>query len=231
MAERAFAGNVTVRLLPVRHPQTIARRSTGRTEWTTTRMRSATTSSATAEPVSVELRAVGRRRQHRARLQVSSASRPLPPYRRQGRRSGHRRLPVGQAVCHHRRRSIRIERALTFLGQGALLSLTGDTQGRLPGARCRRKSTSKSAACCRTRLQHIAPQMWNFSRPSLDHLEDRLVERFTTRRDYSDHAPGKPTYDSIDIGSICTGQVASPPRPRSCCTCAPSTARASRTPA
>ena len=50
-------------------------------------------------------------------------------------------------------------------------------------------------------LQHLAPQMWDFSRPSLyGGLEDRLVERFTTTRDYSGKPPGKPTYDSIDVG-------------------------------
>ena len=50
-------------------------------------------------------------------------------------------------------------------------------------------------------LQHLAPQMWDFSRPALyGNLEDKLVERFTTTRDYSGKAPGKPTYDSIDVG-------------------------------
>ena len=50
-------------------------------------------------------------------------------------------------------------------------------------------------------LQHLAPQMWDFSRPALyGNLEDKLVERFTTTRDYSGKQPGKPTYDSIDVG-------------------------------
>jgi uncharacterized protein YfaS (alpha-2-macroglobulin family) len=50
-------------------------------------------------------------------------------------------------------------------------------------------------------LQHLSPQMWNFSRPAIyDGLEDRMVERFTTTRDYSEKEPGKPTYDSIDVG-------------------------------
>ena len=38
-------------------------------------------------------------------------------------------------------------------------------------------------------LQHLAPQMWDFARPSIyGGLEDKLVERFTTDRDYSGHA-------------------------------------------
>ncbi len=50
-------------------------------------------------------------------------------------------------------------------------------------------------------LQHLAPQMWDFSHPALyGNLEDKLVERFTTKRDYSARQPGKPTYDSIDVG-------------------------------
>ena len=57
-------------------------------------------------------------------------------------------------------------------------------------------------------LQHLAPQMWDFSRPELyDDLEDQLVERFTTTRDYSGKQPGKPTYDSIDLGQYLAGQT------------------------
>jgi hypothetical protein len=49
-------------------------------------------------------------------------------------------------------------------------------------------------------LQHLAPQMSDFSRPALyGGLEDKLVERFATTRDYSGKLPGKPTYDSIDV--------------------------------
>ena len=43
--------------------------------------------------------------------------------------------------------------------------------------------------------------MYDFSRPGLyGDLEDRLVERFVTIRDYSTQPPGKPVYDSIDLG-------------------------------
>jgi uncharacterized protein YfaS (alpha-2-macroglobulin family) len=93
--------------------------------------------------------------------------------------------------------------ALTFLGQGSLLSMTGDRKvGFL--ARDVGEVDVEIGRVLPNQIQHIAPQMWNFSRPSLDYLEDRLVERFTTRRDYSDHAPGKPAYDSIDIGQYLT---------------------------
>ena len=100
VVERAFAGKVSVQLLPVRHPG--SRRKT----------RNPTTGATKRDwrrhPRKVrygrhELRAVGRRRRHRARFQVPGAGRPLPPRPRQGRRAGHGRLPLGEAV--RRRRS------------------------------------------------------------------------------------------------------------------------------
>src|SRR5262249_60702989 len=40
-----------------------------------------------------------------------------------------------------------------------------------------------------------------FSKPTLyGNIEDKLVERFTDTRDYSAAQPGKPTYDTIDVG-------------------------------
>ncbi len=42
--------------------------------------------------------------------------------------------------------------------------------------------------------------MWDFSKPQLYSLEDSIVERFTATRDYRGRQPGKPTYDSIDLG-------------------------------
>ena len=92
------------------------------------------------------------------------------------------------------------KRALTFLGQGALLSMTGDKQvGFL--SRDVEKVDVEIGRVLPNQLQHVAPQMWNFQRPELySDLEDKLVERFVTTRDYSGKAPGKPTYDSIDVG-------------------------------
>jgi uncharacterized protein YfaS (alpha-2-macroglobulin family) len=90
--------------------------------------------------------------------------------------------------------------ALTFLGQGALLSLSGDRKvGFL--VRDVDKVDVEIGRVLPNQLQHLAPQMWDFSRPTLyGDLEDKLVERFTTTRDYSGKQPGKPTYDSIDVG-------------------------------
>ncbi|HEX3702988.1 MAG TPA: alpha-2-macroglobulin [Vicinamibacterales bacterium] len=101
------------------------------------------------------------------------------------------------------------ERALTFLGQGALLPLTGDKKvGFL--ARDVGKVDVEVGRVLPDQLQHLAPQMWDFSRPALyGNLEDRLVERFINRRDYSGKQPGKPTYDSIDIGQYLTDKTQS----------------------
>ena len=92
------------------------------------------------------------------------------------------------------------QRALTFLGQGALLSLTGDKRvGFL--SRDVEKVDVEIARVLPNQLQHLAPQMYDFARPQLyGNLEDKLVERFTTTRDYRGKQPGKPTYDSIDVG-------------------------------
>ena len=94
----------------------------------------------------------------------------------------------------------RYKRALTFLGTGALLPLTGD---RKVGFLSRDVETVdvEIARVLPNQLQHLAPQMWDFSRPALyDNLEDTLVERFTATRDYRGKQPGKPTYDTIDLG-------------------------------
>ena len=94
----------------------------------------------------------------------------------------------------------RYKRALTFLGTGALLPLTGDRKvGFL--SRDVEKVDVEIARVLPNQLHHLAPQMWDFARPSLyDDVEDKLVERFTITNDYSDKQPGKPTYDSIDLG-------------------------------
>jgi len=90
-------------------------------------------------------------------------------------------------------------RALTFLGQGSLLSLTGERKvGFL--ARDVGRVDVEIGRVLPNQLQHLSPQMWEFSRPNLyGDLENKLVERFTTTRDYGSAAPGKPTYDSIDL--------------------------------
>jgi hypothetical protein len=94
----------------------------------------------------------------------------------------------------------RYKRALAFLGTGALLPLTGDRKvGFL--SRDVENVDVEIARVLPNQLQHLAPQMWDFSRPALhDNLEDKLVERFMATRDYRGKQPGKPTYDTIDLG-------------------------------
>ena len=88
--------------------------------------------------------------------------------------------------------------ALTFLGQGALLSMSGDKNvGFL--VRDVDKVEIEVGRVLPNQLQHLAPQMWDFARAYLGGLEDQVVERFSEIRDYSGKQPGKPTYDSINL--------------------------------
>ena len=88
---------------------------------------------------------------------------------------------------------------LTFLGKGALLPLAGDKKvGFL--VRDVDAVQVEVGRVLPNQLQHLAPMMWNFSKPELGGLEDSIVERFSATRDYSGQKPGKPTYDSIDLG-------------------------------
>jgi alpha-2-macroglobulin len=98
---------------------------------------------------------------------------------------------------------------LKFLGQGALLPLSGDrTVGYL--ARDVSRVQVEIGRVLPNQLQHLAQAMWDFTRPSLyPDLEDKLVERFVTTRDYSSKPPGKPTYDSIDVGQYLKDQTQS----------------------
>jgi uncharacterized protein YfaS (alpha-2-macroglobulin family) len=91
-------------------------------------------------------------------------------------------------------------RALTFLGQGALLPLSGDKKiGFL--VRDVARVDVEVGRVLPNQLQHLAPQMWDFSRPSLyEDIENKLVERVITTREYTDAKPGKPIYDSVDLG-------------------------------
>jgi hypothetical protein len=90
--------------------------------------------------------------------------------------------------------------ALTFLGKGALLSLSGDKKvGYL--VRDVDHVEIEIGRVLPNQLQHIAPTMWDFSRPSIYRgLADQVQERFLEVRDYTDKQPGKPTYESIDLG-------------------------------
>jgi len=90
--------------------------------------------------------------------------------------------------------------ALTFLGNGALLSLSGDKKvGFL--VRDVDHVEIEIGRVLPNQLQHIAPMMWDFSKPRVyPWLVDQVEERFLEVRDYTDKQPGKPTYESIDLG-------------------------------
>jgi alpha-2-macroglobulin len=88
---------------------------------------------------------------------------------------------------------------LTFLGQGALLPLEGE---RKVGFLVRDVDSVQVEVgrVLPNQLQHLAPRMWDFSKPQLYGVEDTISERFVVTRDYAGHQPGKPVYDSIDLG-------------------------------
>lgn len=89
---------------------------------------------------------------------------------------------------------------LEFLGQGALLPLTGDKKVGFV-ARAVDKVQVEIGRVLPSQLQHLAPQMWDFSKPGIGpDVTDTIVERFTTVRTYGDRQPGKPNYDSVDLG-------------------------------
>lgn len=98
------------------------------------------------------------------------------------------------------------KQALTFLGKGALLSLAGDKKvGYL--VRDVDHVEVEVGRVLPNQLQHIAPGMWDFTKPNVyPGLADQTVERFVEVRDYSDKQPGKPTYDSIDLGRYLRSQ-------------------------
>ncbi|HTS26838.1 MAG TPA: alpha-2-macroglobulin [Bryobacteraceae bacterium] len=91
--------------------------------------------------------------------------------------------------------------ALTFLGKGALLSLSGD---RKVGFLVRGVDhvEVEIGRVLANQVHHLAPEMRDFTAPSVsDDLADKIVERFTEVRDYTDKEPGKPTYDNVDLGN------------------------------
>ena len=96
-------------------------------------------------------------------------------------------------------RVIPYRQALTFLGKGALLSLGGEKKAGFL-VRDVDKVEVEVGRVLPNQLQHLAPQMFDFSKPQLYGLEDSIVERFTAIREYRGRQPGKPIYDSIDLG-------------------------------
>jgi uncharacterized protein YfaS (alpha-2-macroglobulin family) len=97
--------------------------------------------------------------------------------------------------------------ALTFLGEGALLSLSGD---RKVGFIVRDVPhvEVEIGRVLPNQLQHLTPRMWDFHKPQVDpYLTDSIAARFVTTRDYTGKKPGKATYDSIDLGQYLQGKT------------------------
>ncbi|HXS96471.1 MAG TPA: alpha-2-macroglobulin [Candidatus Limnocylindrales bacterium] len=99
------------------------------------------------------------------------------------------------------------KQALTFLGNGSLLSLSGDKKlGFL--ARDVDHVEVEVGRLLPNQLQHLAPSMWDYSKPNVpSYMADSMVERFVEVRDYMGKQPGKPTYDSIDLGRYLRNQT------------------------
>jgi uncharacterized protein YfaS (alpha-2-macroglobulin family) len=96
---------------------------------------------------------------------------------------------------------------LTFLGEGALLSLSGDKKVGFLSRDIDRVEV-EIGRVLPNQVQHLAPQMFDFAHPNLwPDLQDKIVERFTVVRDYSGQAAGKPSYDSIDLGQYLQGKA------------------------
>ena len=197
VAERAFGGLVTARVLPVRHPRQ-PREDTRPHDWREDPEIGADILSA-SDPVALsyvasddnantshgfKFRAPVGRYVH---VTVKDGVQGIGGYI-----SGKPFVGVVRVSPYNR--------MLTFLGQGALLSLSGDRKVGFLSRDVERVDV-EIGRVLPNQLQHLAPQMYDFSRPAVyGNLEDTLVERFTMVRDYSGKAPGKPTYDSIDVG-------------------------------
>jgi alpha-2-macroglobulin len=97
--------------------------------------------------------------------------------------------------------------ALTFLGKGALLSLSGDRKvGYL--TRDVDHVEVEVGRVLPNQLQHVAATMWDFAKPGIyGDLADQVTERFMEVRDYADKQAGKPSYDSIDLGKYLTSKM------------------------
>ena len=164
VAERAFAGKIAVQLLPVRHPRqpkedkrpyALGRRKPDRQ----------TTSSPSAEPVSLSYvpSDEGGNTSHGFKF-LAPVGRYLYVTVKDGVQGTGGYISGKPFVA-----TVRVEpyqQALTFLGQGALLSLSGDRKvGFL--VRDVDKVQVEIGRVLPNQLQHLAPQMWDFSRPAL----------------------------------------------------------------
>jgi len=90
-------------------------------------------------------------------------------------------------------------KALTFLGTGALLSLTGDRKIGFMSRDVDRVEVAVGRVLP-NQLHHLGAALGDYSNPNFGgDLEDKIVEKFTANRDFSAVDPGKPSYDSIDL--------------------------------
>jgi uncharacterized protein YfaS (alpha-2-macroglobulin family) len=197
VVERAFAGKITVRLLPARHPKQ-PKENKRLYRWDD-EAQIGNDILATSEPLTVSYvpSEEGGNTSHGFKF-LAPVGRYLHVTIKDGVEGTGGFLSGKPFVS-----TVRVgpyQRALTFLGQGALLSLSGDRKvGFL--VRDVGKVEVEIARVLPDQLQHLSPQMWDFSKPSLyGNFEDKLVERFTTSRTYRPKQPGKPMYDSIDVG-------------------------------
>ena len=151
----------------------------------------------------------------RRMVQVPGARGPLHLRTGQGWRRGDRRLHFGQAV----RRDVRgrpYPRALTFLGEGALLSLIRRPKVGFLSRDVETTSRSRSAACCRTSCSTSRRRCGSFRGRGCT-ATSRTSWWSGSRRPATTApgSPGKPTYDSIDVGQYLQDQR----RPAAACSC------------
>ena len=206
VVERAFASKISVQLLPARHPRQ-PKEDTRPYEWTD-ESQIGSDILAMADPVNVSYvpSEEGGNTSHGFKF-LAPVGRYLYVAVKDGVEGTGGYISGKPLVA-----TVKVEPykpALTFLGQGALLPLSGDRKvGFL--VRDVGKVDVEIARVLPNQLQHLAPQMGDFSRPALyGNLENKLVERFTTTRDYSGRPPGKPIYDSIDVGQYLQDKTAS----------------------
>jgi hypothetical protein len=92
-------------------------------------------------------------------------------------------------------------KALKFLGEGALLSLSGDKKvGYM--VRDIDNVDVEVGRVLPNQIQHLAPLMWDYSHPGIyGDISNKLVERWNVARDYTGKPAGKPTWDSVDLST------------------------------
>ncbi len=197
VAERAFAGSISVRALPVRSPRQ-PKEDPRPYEWTDEgEVGQDILATSDAVPVTYVPSEEGGETSHGFRFRAP-VGRYLHVVVKDGVQGIGGYLSGKPFVATVKIRPY--PAALTFLGQGSLLPLSGDRKvGFL--VRDVEHVQVEIGRVLPHQLQHLATRMHDFSQPSLyGDMEDRLVERVASTRDYSTRQPGRPLYDSIDLG-------------------------------